>query len=156
MSSQATQDTDWILGIDPPEYLLAATTRQIREMMNTVLRRHGLKLVEWRILQSLEAEGALSILDLADRAVIDRTVTSRLIDRMVARGLVAKTALETDRRFSRVTLSDAGRDTLAACQGDVDRARAGLFDGLSRDEVAALTDALQTLASNAMRQHHRR
>ncbi|CUK19058.1 hypothetical protein RUE5091_04339 [Ruegeria denitrificans] len=38
---------------DSPEFRLSALNTQVREMVNTVLRPHGLKLVEWRLLQCL-------------------------------------------------------------------------------------------------------
>ncbi|SDE16284.1 MarR family winged helix-turn-helix transcriptional regulator [Ruegeria marina] len=130
---------------DPPEFHLSVLNMQIREMMNAVLRPHGLKLVEWRLLQCLADQGALSICDLATLAVIERTATSRLVDRMLERGLVSKEQMEDDRRFSRVSLCDAGRVKLEACTEDVHAVRQKLFEGLEQVEIASLLTILKRL-----------
>ncbi|WP_058283940.1 MarR family winged helix-turn-helix transcriptional regulator [Ruegeria denitrificans] len=84
-----------------------------------------------------------SICDPASLADIERTETSRLIDRMVDRGLIAKEQSPNDRRFSLVTLRPAGQDRLSACAAGVTAARAELFEGLSQDEIGTLLATLK-------------
>lgn len=144
-----TQNSPDLDRFEPPEYRLARLNRQIREMMHTTLRPHGLKLVEWRVLQCLMPEGqALTIADLAELAVIERTVTSRLIERMVARGLVTKTALANDRRFAQITATDAGRRAYAGADADARAARQRLFWGLTDTDISALLDLLDRMERN--------
>tara|TARA_R110000787_G_scaffold250480_3_gene356104 strand:- start:85 stop:564 length:480 start_codon:yes stop_codon:yes gene_type:complete len=145
----------WLDGIDPPEFLIALAGRHIQEMMNAVLRGHGLKLVEWRILDCLAAQQNLTIFDLAERAVVDRTVASRMVDRLADRGLVEKVALKTDRRFAQVSLTDAGHDVLKQAYPDVHQARARLFSDMSSDEATHLSRALEKLSVNAAHKHLR-
>lgn len=130
---------------DPPEFHLSVLNMQIREMMNAVLRLHGLKLVEWRVLQCLADRGTLSISDLSTLAVIERTATSRLVDRMVEKGLVSKEQMEGDRRFFEVTLCAAGQARLDACTEDVHAARRQLFEGVEQAEIASFLDILKRL-----------
>ena len=73
-----------------PDYHLVSLNNRIREMMNFVLRPHELKHVEWRLLNSLSQVTQLTICDLAELAVIERTVTSRLVDKMIARKLLKR------------------------------------------------------------------
>ena len=134
---------------DPPEYHLASLNRDIRDLMNLTLRRHGLKLVEWRLLQCLETEGALTVSDLATLAVIERTVTSRLVDKLTERGFVSKIQMPGDRRFSQVSLTEAGLAQLQSCTQDVNKARAMLFDGLSQEEILQFLAVLQQMQANA-------
>jgi DNA-binding MarR family transcriptional regulator len=149
--AQTAPDTDLDLGqFEPPEFLLAQLNGRIREMMNAILRGHGLKLVEWRVLQCLhDTDRVLTIADLADLAVIDRTVASRLIDRMTDAGLVSKQPLEQDRRFSHITSTDAGMALFRKCDSDAQNARVQLFSGFSNADVADLTDKLTQLLGNA-------
>lgn len=139
----------WLDSIDPPEFRIALAGRAIHDMMNTVLRWHGLKLVEWRMLDCLGTQQNLTIHDLAERAVIDRTVASRLVDKLADRGLVEKVLLKTDRRFAQVSLTDQGRAVLDQTNPDVHRARTQLFYDLSAEEAAQLTSALDKLTINA-------
>lgn len=135
---------------EPPEYLLARLNTQIREMMHHALRPFGLKLVEWRVLQCLLPDDqVLTVADLAELAVIERTVTSRLIDKMVTRGLVAKAPLENDRRFAQITITEAGRRAYAAADGAARAARARLFEGFTVDDMTALLYLLGRMDSNA-------
>ncbi len=148
-------DEHWLNRIDPPEFLIAVAGRHIQDMMNTVLRKHGLKLVEWRIMDCLSAQENLTIFDLAERAVVDRTVASRMVDKMADRGLVEKVALKTDRRFAQVSLTKTGHDTLAGTNTDVRQARERLFTDISQDEATQLSHTLEKLSINAARKHLR-
>ncbi len=137
---------------EPPEYLLAKLNTQIREFMHFALRPHGLKLVEWRVLQCLLNEDQVhTVADLAELAVIERTATSRLIDKMAARGLLKKEALENDRRFMRITITEAGRSAYAAADAAARAARRHLFGGMSDDDVTQLLRILRQMQSNSER-----
>ena len=137
---------------EPPEYLLAKLNTQIRELMRFALRPHGLKLVEWRVLQCLLAEDQVhTVADLAELAVIERTATSRLIDKMAARGLVDKAALADDRRFMRITITDAGRAAYAAADEAARAARQRLFGGLGDDDIDQLLRMLRQMQANSER-----
>ncbi|WP_164727043.1 MarR family winged helix-turn-helix transcriptional regulator [Shimia sediminis] len=135
--------------LDPPEFHIASLNHQIRSLMDDVLRRHGLKLVEWRVLQSLLNSPALTICDLARLAVIERTVASRLIDRLAARGLVTKESLKNDRRYAQVFLTQDGGDVLRRADADVEQARSRLFAGLSADDMDILLGLVKRLRVNA-------
>ncbi len=145
MSNSMTQK---IQDQDPPEYHLSLVTQQIRDMMNAALKSHDLKLVEWRTMQCLADEGALSVCDLSNRVVVERTATGRLVDRMVARGFVSKEQAPSDRRISRVCLQDAGRQKLDACDTRIKEARARLFAGLSQREITQFLNTLLVLQRN--------
>ncbi len=134
---------------DPPEYHLAVLNQKIREMMNLVVRPFGLKLTEWRILQCLRQLNTLTINDLSEMAVIERTVTSRLVDKLVARELVKKTSLPNDRRSIQVVLTKAGARLVDECDEAVTSARGELFAGLSQKNLQAFNATLVQLQQNA-------
>jgi MarR family transcriptional regulator for hemolysin len=134
---------------DPPEFHLAVLNVQIRELMDKALRKHGLKLVEWRILQSLGNSGTLTICDLAELSVVERTVTSRLVDKLVERGFLIKKPMPNDRRFAEVALSEAGSEQLATCATDVMHARNRLFEDVDEHEFDQLLKTLVKLQKNS-------
>lgn len=133
---------------DPPEFYIATLNRQIKDVMDAALRPYDLKLVDWRILQSLEQEMPLSICDLSKRAVIERTITSRLVDQLVSRGFVEKNPMGTDRRFSLVTLTEAGKAKLDETSPSVDAVRSKLFEGFTVREHQTLVRLLKNIVSN--------
>ena len=150
-----TQDAHWLDGIDPPEFLIALAGRHIQDMMNSVLRGYGLKLVEWRILDCLLSGQNLTIFDLAERAVVDRTVASRMVDKLADRGLVEKVLLKSDRRFAQVSLTRSGRSLLEKANHDVRTARMRLFADINADEATQLSRLLEKLSFNATHKHLR-
>ncbi|MGJ8627157.1 MAG: MarR family winged helix-turn-helix transcriptional regulator [Sulfitobacter sp.] len=152
---QDATDAHWLDGLDPPEFLIALAGRHIQDMMNSVLRGHGLKLVEWRILDCLLSGQNLTIFDLAERAVVDRTVASRMVDKLADRGLVEKVLLKTDRRFAQVSLTPSGRSLLEQANHDVRMARMRLFAGIGPDEATQLSQLLEKLSFNAAHKHLR-
>ena len=121
-------DTPDLTQFEPPEYLLAKLNTQIRELMHFALRPYGLK--------------------------IERTATSRLIDKMATRGLVAKEALENDRRFMRITITEAGRTAYEAADKAAQSARQRLFAGLSDDDITQMLRMLRQMQANSERPQH--
>ena len=135
--------------IDAPEYLISFLQRLNRDQMESVLRPSGLKLASWRVLSCLEERGSMSLLDLAELSVTERTVLSRLVDKLCARGLVSKDAFSHDRRISMVAITRQGRDALRESMAGVHRLRAHLFSGFSEAEYDTLRDLLNRLKVNA-------
>ncbi|WP_033342763.1 MarR family winged helix-turn-helix transcriptional regulator [Catenuloplanes japonicus] len=77
---------------------------------------HDLPLARFQTLHAL-ADGPLRVGDLAQRMSITVGGASKVTDRMVTLGLLAREPDPTDRRASRVTLTAAGRSALDAATG---------------------------------------
>lgn len=135
---------------DPPEYHLAILNQRIREMMNIVVRPFDLKLVEWRILQSLYQLETLTINELSEMAVIERTVTSRIVDRLANRELVRKNVLPQDRRAMQVVLTSQGKQLVSACDKEVSEARRHLFSGMEQADLVKFNAMLVLMQQNAV------
>ena len=84
---------------------------------------------EYDVLYALtKSADPVRLTDLHRRVLLSQPALSRMVDRLVERGLVERCADTGDRRVVRLTLTDAGR----ACQREVGRAHA-------RDVTAAMT-----------------
>jgi DNA-binding MarR family transcriptional regulator len=84
---------------------------------------------EYDVLYALtKADGPVRLTDLHRRVLLSQPALSRMVDRLVERGLVERCADAVDKRVVRLVLTDAGR----ACQREVGRAHA-------RDVTAAMT-----------------
>jgi DNA-binding MarR family transcriptional regulator len=84
---------------------------------------------EYDVLYSLaKADGPVRLTDLHKRVLLSQPALSRMVDRLVDRGLVERCADDGDKRVVRLTLTAAGRE----CQRTVGRAHA-------RDVAAAMT-----------------
>jgi DNA-binding MarR family transcriptional regulator len=113
-------------------------------------RRVGLSAAQLFALQQIAGLQGASINDLAARTFTHQSSVSVVIQRLVARKLVAKTLASDDRRRVRLTITDAGRALLRRSPEPVqDRLIAGIATlpvSERRALVVALTAIADTLA----------
>lgn len=92
----------------------ARIERQHQANANVLLKPHGLKHTEWRILALTDELGQASLTQIVEQVVIERTTIGKLIDRMVAVGWLHKWKSTTDARTMQVSLSPDGLKVLQA------------------------------------------
>jgi DNA-binding MarR family transcriptional regulator len=112
-------------------------------------REFGVSLWEWRTIALLGAQAPLSLNDLAAAAGLDKSQMSRVVAGLVARGIVARGADETDGRGVKLCLSRSGEKL---CEGLIRAAteRNDAFLGcLAPRERECLEDALRKLGDQA-------
>ena len=90
---------------------LEAHARVSRRLDDELREEHQLSLPEYDALLQLAtaAGGRLRMNVLADRVLLSRSGVTRLIDRLVADGLVERTACTTDGRGAEAVITDDGR-----------------------------------------------
>jgi DNA-binding MarR family transcriptional regulator len=79
------------------------------------------------------------------------SATSRLLDQLVTRGLIARREDGQDRRFKRVAIQSKGKDFLAGFELRRAEAQLGVMAKLSSDERLQVMHAMQLLANAAKR-----
>jgi DNA-binding MarR family transcriptional regulator len=106
----------------------------------------GLSLAEHEALSRMAGspEGDLRMAELADLMLVSKSGVTRLIDRLEARGLVARRACETDRRATYAAITEKGRIT-------AERAWPVLAEGLTESFSRHLGDADVKALRKAMR-----
>jgi DNA-binding MarR family transcriptional regulator len=135
-----------------------ANARLLRRLDEELQAAHGVSLAEYdALLQLVNAPGRrLRMSVLADRVLLSRSGITRLVDRLEASGMVARSACATDARGAEAALTDRGLERLRAASrthldgvqryfldpiGDddrsaVERAGARILDQLGRDPLA--------------------
>lgn len=113
------------------------------------LKAEGLPALEWYdVLLELEAGGALRPRDLRARLLLAQSNLSRLLDRMVAAGVVTRRACADDRRGQLVEISSAGRRLRRRMwpvyESGID---AGVVRKLGEADLVALADLLAPLVT---------
>lgn len=117
--------------------LLRAHARLVTVLDQELEREHGVALGSYEVLLNLaEApDGSLRMGDLADRLLLSRSGLTRLIDRLVARGVVERHTCADDRRGTYARLTPAGRALLDAARPTHLRGvREHFLDHLSKDD----------------------
>lgn len=89
---------------------LRAHARVVRELERELQADQKLALTDYDVLVQLAAAGEhrLRMSELADRLLLSRSGATRLIDRLVADGLVERASCESDRRGQWAALTDVG------------------------------------------------
>jgi len=109
---------------------------------------HGLSLAEYDALVQLALAPShrLRMNQLADRVLLSRSGVTRLVDRLVADGLVTRSLCTTDARGAEAVITIAGIQRLRSATGTHLRGVARYFvEPLSPDELAAIGRSLGTV-----------
>jgi len=96
-------------------------------------------------LATVERTGALSLGELAEIERVAPPSMTRIAARLEERGLLARTADQTDRRIARVAITDEGRELLAETRTRRDVFLATRLAAMSPEDQALLLAALPLL-----------
>jgi DNA-binding MarR family transcriptional regulator len=122
---------------------LVQMTAQLNARMNRQLQDDfGISLADYEVLVVLtEApEGRLRVFELASALAWEQSRVSHQLARMKRRGLIGRQECPSDARGAFVVLTETGRAAIErAAPAHVETVRQLVFDGLSHDQLAALT-----------------
>ena len=125
------------------------------EMNRQLLADSGMSLPDYDVLTALSVAdgGRMQITVLAAQIGWERSRVSHHVRRMSARGLVTCDLSAADRRVTEVTLTGQGRQALEeAAPGHVDLVRRLFFGGLPAGLTGPLSEALESVYANIIRQ----
>ncbi len=150
-------------GLDPTAMrawhaFLQAHALVVRELESELLATHDLPLAEYDVLVQLAiADGRmLRMRDLADRVVLSRGGITRLVDRLVADGLVRREKCGDDARGAWAVLTDAGLERVREASPCHLSAVKRLFaDAFGSAELETLGTLLERVPAAADRQRQR-
>lgn len=126
-------------------FLLAAASASASAGFHAIVRRHGLRVPEWRVLACLHDRDGQMITRLAALALMEQSAMTRVVERMEERGLVKRRSDKRDRRRVRVFLSDEGRALLVPLLVLAREQEAQVLASLSPEQRAALKPMLASL-----------
>jgi DNA-binding MarR family transcriptional regulator len=90
-------------------YIIALVNKRLEDELEERLRPAGVPIEQLRILELLQNSDGRSMGDLAQRALIEQTTLTKIIDRMVSDGLVYRTPDPNDRRRVLIRLATGGK-----------------------------------------------
>jgi DNA-binding MarR family transcriptional regulator len=126
-------------------YWLRFVSNHVSHGFRRKLEGREVTVAEWVLLRELFDHEQAIPSELAERIGMSRGTISKLIDRVVAKGLVTRGVHDDDGRYQRVQLTAAGRalvPTLAALADENDES---FFGHLTHAERARLERALKAL-----------
>ncbi len=106
----------------------------------------GVTVAEWVVMREMFDEEETSPGVLAQRMGMTRGGVSKLVDRLVGKGLASRQERSDDRRFQIITLTAAGRRLVPQLAALADQNDAEFFHSLSAREREALVATMKKLA----------
>lgn len=120
---------------------LMLTVEAVRRPFYELMAKHGeLTQQQYNVLRILRGAGAQGIptLDIGDRMIERTPGITRLIDRLIAKGLVERHRSETDRRQVICRISTAGKTLLKKLDRPVEALNRAAMAGLTKSELGEL------------------
>lgn len=125
--------------------------KALARSLDMTLAPFGLTSGQWNIMNQLEERGAMSQRELADHVRKEPATVARMLDRLVSRGLVKRTASPQDRRANIIENTPEARALLQEIDPVVSARSDQLAAGISDADLAVFFDVLQKVRENASR-----
>ena len=125
--------------------VLARAHAAVERQVSRDIAEHGLSIAEFGILELLYHKGPQLLGDIQRRILVSSGGITFLVDRLAAKGLVAREACPDDRRARFAVLTPAGRTLMKRIFPRHAAAVSRALAGLTRDERQAATKLLRTL-----------
>jgi DNA-binding MarR family transcriptional regulator len=115
------------------------TNNKIREMQHQILKNHDITYQQYNVLRILKGHlpEPITINGIIDRMLDKMSNASRLVDKLLQKGLVERTFRKDDRRACNVRLSSNGLDFLAKVNVDMD-SKTSTINTLTNEEIESL------------------
>jgi DNA-binding MarR family transcriptional regulator len=133
-------------------FLLSRATWAMNNSVNRMLRENGLpdiSVAYFAVLQALWEKDGMSITDLGEKAQLEKSTMTSLIDRMEGAGLVRRDDHPTDRRAYQICLTSRGRELEKELDRVVVRAYKHLTRGIAEEDLGISTRVCERLIQNA-------
>ena len=131
-----------------PFYLLNRAVSRYNAVIEAELRGIGIDIPTWRVLMVLGEHNPLPVAQVARSAVIHISTMARIVGRMAKAGLVETAPNALDGRVTDLSLTPAGRDTLAAARETTAPLYRKLIRGMSAGDFSKLLGLLNQLHDN--------
>jgi MarR family transcriptional regulator, 2-MHQ and catechol-resistance regulon repressor len=127
---------------------LLFTSGWLRDRMKVLFDKEDITAQQFNILRILRGSfpTPLSTLQIRDRMLEKMSDTSRLVDRLVVKGLVKKITAETDRRLVDVLITEKGKKLLSRIDTQETEMDA-ILNNLTEKEAEQLSELLDKMRS---------
>ena len=126
-------------------YWLRCLSNLVSRSFAERLEKRGVSVPQWVVLRSLFDREGVPLLELAREVGVDGGALSRMVERLVQKGLVSREVDPEDRRAVRIRLAQAGRDLVPVLAREADRNDAAFFCVIDAEERARLLATVKAL-----------
>lgn len=111
------------------------------------LKDHGLTNAQYNVLRILRGHqvSAMSAMDIQDRMIYSNSNVSRILEKLLEKGLIVSIACPENRRRNNVSITESGLTMLEACEPIPLMIFRKMSAAISEDEARTLNDILEKL-----------
>ena len=128
-------------------YVLAAAHLSVNLSLSTRLKKHGVQIEAWRILECLDKGERLTMGRLAELVLISKPALSKLVDRMVADGMVHRQIARSDQRQINLLLTAIGKKRMVQIRQDIVAQETEMLGKIGESQSKELVAALQHIVA---------
>jgi DNA-binding MarR family transcriptional regulator len=132
-------------------FLVHDVARLMRVAYDRRVRSLGLTRSQWWVLNNLYFNEGITQSALADLLDVEKPTLGRLLDRLEAKGWVARQADDHDRRAKRVHLTGEVQAVMRALRGIAAGLRNDAFEGIDASAQRQLLNSLLLIKANLLR-----
>lgn len=130
---------------DQLAYLIASLNRRLEAELEERLRPGGVSIEQYRILEVLDASEPVAMGEIARQSLIEAPTLTKIMDRMVAEGLVYRAPDPNDRRRVLILTAPAGKALFKRLRGISTAQEQRIVERLESEKAAALRSLLKEL-----------
>ena len=130
---------------DQLAYMIASVNRQLESELEERLRPGGVPIEQFRIFEVLDASEPCAMGEIAAQSLIEPPTLTKIIDKMVADGLVYRSPDPNDRRRVLILMAPAGTALFKRLRGVSSAQEQRLVELLESDGAAELRNLLREL-----------
>jgi len=130
---------------DQLAYLIASLNRRLEAELEERLRPGGVSIEQYRILEVLDASEPVAMGEIARQSLIEAPTLTKIMDRMVAEGLVYRAPDPNDRRRVLILTAPAGTALFKRLRGISTAQEQRIAERLESEKAAALRSLLKEL-----------
>jgi len=126
---------------------LFSTTSWATEQISEVLKPHEISLPQFNVLRILRGQQGkpANLCTIQDRMVSKMSNTTRLVDKLITKGLVERIICEKNRRKVEITITSNGIEFLTKLDPIIDKVEHEITNNLRPEEIENLTQLLNKL-----------
>jgi DNA-binding MarR family transcriptional regulator len=126
-------------------YWLRKLSNQVSSAFAQRLDRYNVSVANWVVLRVLLENEPLALKDIVSRVGVDQGALSRMVERMVDRGLVVRKESPNSRREVAISLSEEGRKLVPKLAQEADENDRAFFHYLSKEQRKEMLSSIETL-----------
>ena len=127
-------------------YVLAQANRGVHLRFGEMLKSEGIQVEHWRILEVLSDESGRSMGDLAEAVLMNHPALTKMIDRMVAEGIVHRSLDPADNRRVLVFVTDKGLELYHRAHRQAEKLNREYVESIGAENALELKRMLQLLS----------